>query len=820
MRHLAGFAAIVLCATLLGSTPSLAQFSQQGPKLVGTGAVGHSNIQPVKSVSVSTDGSTAIVVRSTEVYVWVRSGGQWAQQAKLAEAGVDSASISGDGNTVVVGVGSDDNGTGAAWVWTRTGGGWTQNGAKLVGSGALMGEDPLGFPIGAHQGSAVAISADGNTVIVGGPYDADTTIRKGFPDNRGAGAAWVWARSDGGWTQQGPKLHAPSISNGSKQGSFVSLSSDGDTAIVGGSSFFCCTPAEGAWVWTRNGGVWTPQGELIGSGGVTNNPPSLHGNPVGLSADGNTAIVGAPDDNNAIGAAWIWIRNAGVWTQQGNKLTASNALGPAFQGSSVSISSDGDTVLIGGNGDNGSAGATWAWTRSGGVWTQQGAKLVGSGAAASAKQGNSVVLSGDGNTALVGGNGEAGPVWVWTRSGGIWTQQGSKLIGSGGAGITAYQGVAVALSADGNTAIVGGNNDSSGIGAVWIWTRNAGVWTQQGSKLVGSGANQASQGYSVALSADGNTALVGGPTESTGEISRGAAWVWTRSGGVWTEQAKLVGSDSVGASFQGWSVALSADGNTAIVGGVGDNNYVGAAWVWARSGVAWTQQSAKLVGSGAVTCAGEGCSSGAAQGTAVALSADGNTALVGGSADNPVGNSQTGFITEGAAWVWTRHGGVWTQQGSKIVGSDDFPIRTPTTSSGQGSSVALAGDGNTAVVGANNGLGAAWVWTWNGKQWNEQRKLQSELFQQGRSVSLSYDGTRAVVGGLGWTSIWTRNADVWTEQDRLVGSGAVGDSFQGAAVSVSADGRTLIAGGWLDNYYVGAAWIFVADPPRRRAVRH
>jgi hypothetical protein len=102
----------------------------------------------------------------------------------------------------------------------------------------------------------------------------------------------------------------------------------------------------------------------------------------------------------------------------------------------------------------------------------------------------------------------------------------------------------------------------------------------------------------------------------------GAAWVFTRSSGVWTQQGnKLVGSDTVGNSQQGWSVALSPDGNTAIVGGYGDNNLIGAAWVYTRSNGVWTQQGPKLVGSGAVGQAWQGVS--------VALSVDGNTAIVG-----------------------------------------------------------------------------------------------------------------------------------------------------------------------------------------------
>jgi hypothetical protein len=145
------------------------------------------------------------------------------------------------------------------------------------------------------------------------------------------------------------------------------------------------------------------------------------------------------------------------------------------------------------------------------------------------------------------------------------TQQGPKLVGNDAVG-NAGQGQSVALSADGNTAIVGGPYDNGDIGAAWVYTRSNGVWTQQGSKLVGTGSvGNAEQGLSVALSGDGNTAIVGGPTDNT---NIGAAWVFTRSGGVWTQQgSKLLGNDVAGEAGQGTSVALSADGSTAIVGG-------------------------------------------------------------------------------------------------------------------------------------------------------------------------------------------------------------------------------------------------------------
>jgi hypothetical protein len=400
-----------------------------------------------------------------------------------------------------------------------------QHGLRLVGSGAGG---------SANQGMSVALSADGSTAIVGGP-GPNNADRDRSPSVEPAGAAWIFIRSGDGWTQQGNKLV-------------------GRTGEYGG-------------------GLWS------------------QGASVALSADGNTALVGGPSDDKAMGAAWVFTRNAAIWTQQGKKLMGSgvNRMGEpplsVGQGMSVALSADGNTAIVGGW----RAEAAWVFTRSGDAWTQQGERLVGTGAVGRARQGMSVALSADGNTAIVGGwsdNGNTGSTWVFTRSGGVWRQQGKKLVGSGAVG-SARQGMSVALSADGNTAIVGGPDDNpwdrsvpfglGAAGAAWVFTRNAGIWTQQGNKLASKDSvGSARLGTSVALSADGNIAIVGGLADDRGV---GAALVFARRGDHWTQDKRLVGTGAVAVS----SVALSGDGSIVMVGGSNVSGGVGATWVFARS---------------------------------------------------------------------------------------------------------------------------------------------------------------------------------------------------------------------------------------------
>jgi hypothetical protein len=371
---------------------------------------------------------------------------------------------------------------------------------------------------------------------------------------------------------------------------------------------------------------------LLGTPGACGLSGCRAGYAVAVSGDGNTALVGAYGDNISSGSASVFIRVGTSWVRQGPALVPTGGTGTnQYFGCAVALSADGNTALIGAYGDASSLGAAYVFTRSAGVWTQQGSKLVPVGiVGALGYFGFSVALSADGNTALIGAdgdNGYAGAAYVFARDGGVWSMSGGKLTDIDGIGVVRHFGSSIAISGDGTTVAVGAYADNNFIGAVYFFLRTGNTWTRQGGKFVATIGVSIPQyfGSSVALSYDGNTALVGAYGDNN---FTGAAYNYNRFGPYWLEQQKFLPVGAAGAGRYGTSVAITADGNTAIIGAEADNSYFGAAYICTRPLPlgGWGQYVPKIVASG-----GTGAGS---LGHSVAISASGNAALVGAFTDN------------------------------------------------------------------------------------------------------------------------------------------------------------------------------------------
>ena len=361
----------------------------------------------------------------------------------------------------------------------------------------------------------------------------------------------------------------------------TSVAVAGDTAVIGAPRDNDDGSDSGsAYVFTRSAGVWTEQQKLTASDAAASD---LFGFSVAVAGD--TAVIAVPlDDDNGSnsGSAYVFTRSAGVWTEQ-QKLTASDAALMDLFGFRVAL--DGDTAVIGADSDddNGSgSGSAYVFTRSGSTWTEQ-AKLTASDAANNDHFGSSVAV--DGDTTVIGArldidNGiGSGSAYVFTRSGSSWTEQ-QKLTASDAAA-SDFFGVSVALDID--TAVIGAafdDDDGSSSGSAYVFTRSAGVWTEQQKLTASDGAAVDLFGVSVAVDAD--TAVIGARDDDDNGTNSGSAYVFTRSGTIWTERQKLTASDGAFGDRFGESVAVDAD--TAIIGAIVDDDNgsnSGSAYVFA-----------------------------------------------------------------------------------------------------------------------------------------------------------------------------------------------------------------------------------------------
>jgi hypothetical protein len=447
-----------------------------------------------------------------------------------------------------------------------------------------------------HIGNAIAISADGATIVVGAPHESSAArgINGDAADNSlyAAGAAYVFVRRGDGWVQQA-YLKASNAGQSDLFGMNVAVSADGNTIAV-------------AAPWERSA-----------STGINGNQ--------------------ADDSLPQAGAVYVFRRAGESWSQQayikasntGRRGDAGNLLADGDQfGFSLALSGDGNTMAVGATtedssatGINGnqaddaaqSAGAVYVFSRTGNTWSQQG-YLKGSNTEAGDLFGYDVSLSGDGSILVAAGYDEDGPgrgvnvdqgngvngsgaIYVFNRTGANWRQD-AYLKGSRSEGNDAL-GFSVAISADGSTLVagagdeaclVGGVNprgcdtdkpeDASGgsAGAAYVWVRSSAGWTEQAFIKASSPQLQDWFAVNLAVSGDGNTLLVGAPMEDSGArgingdqqsnsaTESGAAYLFTRSGTSWTQQAYVKAENADEFDEFGTSVAVSGDGRRLIVG--------------------------------------------------------------------------------------------------------------------------------------------------------------------------------------------------------------------------------------------------------------
>ena len=420
--------------------------------------------------------------------------------------------------------------------------------------------------------------------------------------------------------------------------------------------------------------------EFGGGGTLLGNAVALSGDGGTLAigapyeSGGYSGIDGDQDDESVYGAGavYVYVGDAGAWRRQAYVKASNPGLTDNF-GYMIALSGDGDTMAVaapyeasaatGIDGDQSDdsipqAGAVYIFNRSGEAWTQQayikasntGEAGVGNELGDGDQFGFGLALSGDGDTLAVGAISEdsadtgvgadqsdnsalsAGAVYIYSRTGDAWEQQAYlKTSNSGGGDLFGYS---VALSADGGMlaataydedgSLAGTNevqdDESVGSGALYIFSRDGGAWTQRAYLKPSNSERNDAFGVAVAISADGNTVVGTGLDEdsmNTGvnstprpdmqiNLSTGAVYVFTRDDGGWSEQAYIKASNTGANDTFGARLALSGDGGTLAVGAqledsagqgvdaVQDDDSAqeaGAVYLFTHNGSAWTQSA-------------------------------------------------------------------------------------------------------------------------------------------------------------------------------------------------------------------------------------
>jgi Secretion system C-terminal sorting domain/SprB repeat/Ig-like domain CHU_C associated len=415
------------------------------------------------------------------------------------------------------------------------------------------GIDIDGEAIDDQSGNSTSLSSDGNTLAIGARLNDETGL------NAGHVRVYEWIGSV--WIQKGLDLDAETP--GDQFGFAISLSSDGNTIAIGG-------PGNGGggsnsghvrifeWI----GSAWVQKGQDIDGEASSN----VFGGAVSLSSDGNTVIIGATLNGGLInGHAQVYEWMGSAWTQKGNSLIGEAAFDN--YGKSVQISGDGNTISISSaNNDGGGSNAghvrVFEWIAS--AWVQKGLDIDGD--SAGDQSGVSTSLSLDGNSIAIGapfndgGGVDAGHVKIYEWIGGAWIQKGMDIDGEAAGD---ESGSSVSLSSDGSTIAIGaqfntGNGLEAGHARVYEWS--AGVWIPKGIDL--DSENPGDQfGKSVSLNSDGSILSIGGIYNDGFGLDAGHVQVYEWSSLVCSNPDVPAISSSTPVICQGDSATLNISGN-------------------------------------------------------------------------------------------------------------------------------------------------------------------------------------------------------------------------------------------------------------------
>ncbi len=473
-----------------------------------------------------------------------------------------SVALSADGQVALLGDVLTGSNSGAADLYAESSGSWPATPTdRFAGSGSEQ------------LGSSVALSADGRVALVGAPTAGGSPS---YDPVSGYGVAFAYGPWPTGWSLGAPAA-ATFTGSGGDLGWSVALSADGREALVGapfagsdsGIAYLYDEPASG-WA-----GTPSPTATFTGTGSEE------LGYSVALSADGRVALLGAPGPGSA--SAYLYDEPASGWAGTPSPTATFTGTGSEQLGYSVALSADGRVALVGAPSTSSNESAAYLYDEPASGWAgtpSPTATFTGTG---SDYLGYSVALSADGRVALVGAPfGFA--AYLYAEPGSGWAGEPSPTA-SFTSPANDYFGYSVALSADGQTALVGGPSTigaaSGSTSGAYLYAETSGTWPATPTATF-TGSASSGLGTSVALSADGQTALVGAPYASS---DNGAAYLYARPASGWPVAPAPTSTFTGTADLFGWSVALSADRETALVGAPYASSEKGASYLYQATGV-------------------------------------------------------------------------------------------------------------------------------------------------------------------------------------------------------------------------------------------
>lgn len=644
---------------------------------------------------------------SVFTYTWDAATEQWVDRGKtLAPDGTSSdnygytVKLSGDGNTMVVGAYAGDGtvtGSGSAYIHTYDPVNEVWDiGIELMSSSGLAGD---------RFGWSVRINGTGDVVAIGSPYDDD--------NGSSSGTVFIFRKVNDVWTEE-TKLYPSVAASGDRFGWSIDMSSSGNTIVVGAYYADVQAPDAGAgFVFTYEGGVWTEKSILVGADIQTNDFPEM-GYSVALSGDGKIGAVCAylsPTLGSDAGAVYMFINEDPGFiplppytgpvypTTYEDTLLASNAVTSDQLGSSTVVSEDG-LIVVGG------------------------------------APGRDVPLS---NT---------GAAYVYERDlvNGGYTE--IQLLTASNPTSGDNFGYSMDITPNGDRLVIGASSKRSatlsGVGAIYVFDRSGGVYSETAFLQDDEASDWAGHGYDVAISNDGKVIVTGGNWDKTNlplaTDRSGSATVWSNRDGLgWVKEQRIIPFDPEDGGYFGYSVDISGDGNFILVGSPNDTDAVmvqGSAYLYQWNGTEYA-----LVGK---VIAADAYMSNEYFGQSVSINYDGSLFVCG----TPYNNGQA--LNRGTAYVYNQVGGVITQE-AKLLPFDVEPYDT------FGWDVSMDSVGTTIVVGAytnsemGDAIGAAYSFTRDNGEWLQRQKLKpiapiTSSSYMGYSVSVSPDGGWAACG--------------------------------------------------------------------------